>query len=173
MCFSIGSTRSDSDRARWRSPTKTTSEKVGIDTLVPLSNYLGWLDDGPPLRILELGCGDGRFGEALRLAGHTVTGLDDQKLDGVADRLDRFVEADLSHGLPADIGEDFDVVIASDVFEHLVNPAGLLSSLRDVLAPRGVVMASIPNIAHWYPRSAHRHGTLRLRPERYFRTSIT
>ena len=113
---------------------------------------LGWLDDGPPLRILELGCGDGRFGEALRLAGHSVTGVDHQKLDGVADRVDRFVEADLSQGLPADVGEDFDVVIASDVFEHLVDPAELLGSLRDVLAPRGVVMASIPNIAHWYPR---------------------
>ena len=113
---------------------------------------LGWLDDGPTLRILELECGDGRFGEALRLAGHTVTGVDHQKLDGVADRLDRFVEADLSQGLPADIGEDFDVVIASDVFEHLVNPAELLASLRDVLGPRGVVMASIPNISHWYPR---------------------
>ena len=113
---------------------------------------LTWLSEGSPKRVLDLGCSDGRLGELLRLEGHTVVGVDSEKIDGVADRLDEFVEADLNDGLPAEIGAAFDVVVAADVFEHLVNPQALLTQLRDVLAPRGVVMTSIPNIAHWYPR---------------------
>jgi SAM-dependent methyltransferase len=111
-----------------------------------------WLSEGSPRRILDLGCSNGRLGELLRLQGHTVIGVDTEKIDGVADRLDGFVQADLNEGLPAEVGKDFDVVIGADVFEHLAEPGKLLSSLPQVLAPRGVVIASIPNVAHWYPR---------------------
>lgn len=113
---------------------------------------LTWLGEGPPKRILDLGCSDGRLGELLRMEGHTVIGVDSEKLDGVGHRLDGFVEADLNKGLPAEVGGDFDVVVGADVFEHLVDPGALLSQLRGVLTPRGIVMASVPNIAHWYPR---------------------
>ncbi len=111
-----------------------------------------WLNEGQPKRVLDLGCSDGRLGEQMRLSGHTVIGVDSEKLDGVADRLDGFVEADLNQGLPADVGTGFDVVVGADVFEHLVDPQSLLSQLTAVLAPRGVVMVSVPNVAHWYPR---------------------
>lgn len=113
---------------------------------------LSWLGEGRPRRVLDLGCSDGRFGELIRMAGHTVVGVDAEKLDGVADRLDGFVEADLNQGLPAEVGSDYDVVLAADVFEHLAEPTRLLTSLPPLLAPRGVIMVSVPNIAHWYPR---------------------
>ncbi|MDA8148573.1 MAG: bifunctional glycosyltransferase/class I SAM-dependent methyltransferase [Actinomycetota bacterium] len=113
---------------------------------------LDWVGSSPPKRILDLGCSNGRFGELLRLEGHTVIGVDTEKLEGVGDRLDGFVEADLNDGLPAEVGGGFDVVIGADVFEHLADPAALLAQLGTVLAPRGVVVASVPNFAHWYPR---------------------
>jgi SAM-dependent methyltransferase len=113
---------------------------------------LSWLSDSPPKRILDLGCSSGRFGELLRLSGHYVIGVDAVKFDGVGDRLDGFVEADLNQGLPSQVGDGFDVVVGADVFEHLIEPSALLSQLRSVLTPRGVIMASVPNIAHWYPR---------------------
>ena len=113
---------------------------------------ISWISEGPPKRILDLGCSDGRFGELLRLDGHQVVGVDAQKLDGVGERLDGFFETDLNLGIPEEVGENFDIVIAADVFEHLINPEHALRELQSVLAPRGVVMASIPNVAHWYPR---------------------
>lgn len=112
-----------------------------------------------PKKILELGCSQGRFGEMLRLQGHTVVGVDAEKVDGVADRLDGFVEADLNQGLPAEVGDDFDVVVAADVFGHLAKPDQLLSELVGVLAPRGVIIATVPNVAHWYPRFRMATGT--------------
>jgi glycosyltransferase involved in cell wall biosynthesis len=113
---------------------------------------IAWVSDQAPKHILLLGCADGRLSELLRLSGHTVVGVDSVKLDGIGERLDHFLEADLNRGLPPEIGANFDVVIAPDVLEHLVDPGNILRDVREVLAPRGVVLASVPNIAHWYPR---------------------
>ena len=98
---------------------------------------LDWLSEGSPKRILDLGCSDGRLGELFRLEGHTVIGIDSEKLDGVGDRLDGFVEADLNLGLPDDVGRDFDVVVAADVLEHLADPESMLRQLSEVLSRGG------------------------------------
>src|SRR5262249_37788858 len=39
-----------------------------------------------------------------------------------------------------------------DVLEHTANPGEVLSHLGTALGPRGVVLVSVPNFAHWYPR---------------------
>ncbi|HXY28691.1 MAG TPA: bifunctional glycosyltransferase/class I SAM-dependent methyltransferase [Acidimicrobiales bacterium] len=113
---------------------------------------VSWLSDREPQRILDLGCSDGRLGELLRLCGHTVVGVDSVKLDGVADRLDEFIEADLNDGLPEEVGSDFDVVLGADVLEHVYDPAALLAEAKRVVRPGGGIMVSVPNVAHWYPR---------------------
>jgi glycosyltransferase involved in cell wall biosynthesis len=113
---------------------------------------VSWLTGSSPKRILDLGCSDGRLGELLRLAGHTVTGVDVTKHKDVAARLDSFVEADLNKGLP-DLESDFDIVIGADVLEHLLEPEMVLKGLHKVLAPGGLVLVSIPNFGHWYPRA--------------------
>ena len=38
------------------------------------------------------------------------------------ERLTDFYQADLDHGLPAELGDDFDVVLAADVLEHVRSP---------------------------------------------------
>ena len=113
---------------------------------------LTWLDEGGPKKVLDLGCSHGRFGELLRLQGHTVVGVDIEKIDGVADRLDEFVEANLHDGLPAEVGTDFGVVIGADLLEHLPAPEKLLVDVQRVLSPRGTIFVSVPNIGHWYAR---------------------
>jgi 2-polyprenyl-3-methyl-5-hydroxy-6-metoxy-1,4-benzoquinol methylase len=109
----------------------------------------------PTGRVLDLGCGDGTIGARLRDAGWEVTGVDLAESPGVSDRLDRFVRADLDDGLPGELGggPPFDVVLAADVLEHVREPAQLLEQLHRVVAPGGIVLASIPNVAHWYVRA--------------------
>jgi len=46
----------------------------------------------------------------------------------------------------------FDVVIASEVLEHLVNPDVLLDGVKRVLAPGGVLICTTPNMAAWFNR---------------------
>lgn len=113
---------------------------------------LAWLGTYSPGRLLDVGCSDGRFGEAARALGHTVTGVDLHKHDGVVDRLDDFVEGDLNHGLPAVVTGTFQYIVAGDILEHVLDPERLLDELAGRLAPGGVILVSVPNFAHWYPR---------------------
>jgi glycosyltransferase involved in cell wall biosynthesis len=108
--------------------------------------------DGP-LRVLDVGCGPGWVADELRRRGHHVTGVDLVANEGVEDRTDRFFEADVERGLPPEIGSDFDVIIAADVIEHVREPDQLLAELADRMAPGGAILASVPNIGHWYPRT--------------------
>jgi hypothetical protein len=50
-------------------------------------------------------------------------------------------------------------VLAADVLEHVRHPEKLLAGIRDVLVPRGVLIASVPNFGHWYARGRVVSGT--------------
>src|SRR5439155_21816375 len=56
-------------------------------------------------------------------------------------------------GIPDEVGGDYDIVLAADVLEHVRDPLRLLIECRERLDPHGTVIASIPNIGHWYPRA--------------------
>jgi 2-polyprenyl-3-methyl-5-hydroxy-6-metoxy-1,4-benzoquinol methylase len=112
--------------------------------------------DGAPGRVLELGCAAGVFGKALkdRHPGTHVTGIDAGRAAAAlaASRLDRVICARMEdvdfarEGLRA--GE-FDLVVAGDILEHLVDPWGMLGRLRGLLAPGGRLVASIPNVRNF------------------------
>ncbi len=135
---------------------------TGIDTEVyelkasPHSSHgrlLAWTAQRPSgTTVLDVGCSDGQFGALVRAQGHRVDGVDLVKHEGVGERLDSFVEADISSGLPPGT-PSYDVIIAADVLEHVADPATLLKDLRDHLGPGGEILVSVPNFAHWYPRT--------------------
>ena len=106
----------------------------------------------PRCRILDLGCWGGFFAAHARAAGHEVTGLDCLEVPGVRDRTDHFVMASLEEGIPDEVGDGFDVIVAADVIDHLSRPGDVLRDMRRVLRPGGQVLLSVPNFAHWYPR---------------------
>ena len=99
-----------------------------------------------------LGCSDGAFADEARRLRHHVTGVDIAKHDGVMDRVDEFFEADLSAGLPDEVGGGFDVAVLADVLEHVAEPERLLADVVARVRPGGRVLVSVPNFAHWYPR---------------------
>ncbi|HEX6311457.1 MAG TPA: bifunctional glycosyltransferase/class I SAM-dependent methyltransferase [Acidimicrobiia bacterium] len=114
---------------------------------------VAWLAARPRSRILDLGCSDGSLAERLRVYGHEVTAVDREEHAGVRDRVHRFVVGDLDDGIPDAVGDGYDVVLAADVLEHVRRPEQLLADARDRLAPGGSIVASVPNFAHWYPRT--------------------
>jgi 2-polyprenyl-3-methyl-5-hydroxy-6-metoxy-1,4-benzoquinol methylase len=114
---------------------------------------LSWLSNTKPGLVLDVGCSDGSFGELVRAQGHRVVGVDVIKHEGVGDRLDGFVEANLNEGLPVEIDDQFDSIVAGDVLEHTIDPGALLDDLARHLTPGGSLFVSVPNFAHWYPRT--------------------
>jgi SAM-dependent methyltransferase len=116
-----------------------------------------------PARIVDVGCGDGTAtGLAARLnPGHHVFGM-----DWSADVLRRagrhglvLVQAGLDPpGLPVAAGS-VDVVIMSELIEHLVDPDAALDEVRRVLRPGGSLLLSTPNLAAWYNRGLLAVGT--------------
>ena len=113
---------------------------------------LRWMELRAPTRVLDLGCSDGELGARVQALGHVVVGVDIEEHKGVRERLADFYQADLDHGLPAELGDDYDVVLAADVLEHVRRPEHLLDEIRQHLRPGGSVITSIPNFGHWYPR---------------------
>jgi SAM-dependent methyltransferase len=102
----------------------------------------------PGERVLDLGCGAGRFVAALRDAGARPVGVE---LAGAAlERARRNVPgADLrlvapDGSLPLDHGE-IDVAWCSEVLEHVPDTVAFLSELRRVLRRGGRLLVTVPD----------------------------
>ena len=118
------------------------------------ATILRWLEHHPPANLLDLGCSGGLLSERVRAFGHTITGVDVLEIEGIRDRVDCFIQANLDEGLPDAVAEHgpYDVVLCADILEHVRQPEQLLRAIRGLLAPGGVLIASVPNFGHWYAR---------------------
>jgi 2-polyprenyl-3-methyl-5-hydroxy-6-metoxy-1,4-benzoquinol methylase len=110
------------------------------------------LVDATGRRCLDVGCGAGALGAALRERGAThVAGieLDHTAAQRARDRLDVLVEGSvLEADVPFGPGE-FDLIVFADVLEHLPDPDAALARCLPLLAPGGVVVVSVPNMRFW------------------------
>jgi 2-polyprenyl-3-methyl-5-hydroxy-6-metoxy-1,4-benzoquinol methylase len=124
----------------------------------------------PGSRVLEFGCATGYMSQALRdRRGATVVGVElDPEAARLADeRAERVLVGDAEMlDLEAELGtERFDAILFADVLEHLRDPAALLRRVRPFVAEGGVVVASIPNVAHAAVRLALLGGSFRYREQ--------
>jgi 2-polyprenyl-3-methyl-5-hydroxy-6-metoxy-1,4-benzoquinol methylase len=98
--------------------------------------------------ICDLGCGNGHISGRLAALGYQVTGIDASK-SGIqlARRIypqATFIEAIIDRNLNAGIDSNFDLVISSDVIEHLYRPSDLLEAAQSLLKPGGQVLIGTP-----------------------------
>jgi 2-polyprenyl-3-methyl-5-hydroxy-6-metoxy-1,4-benzoquinol methylase len=110
---------------------------------------LAFLLDRVPVggRVLDVGCGEGRFTSALARAGHEAVGIDvaQEPLRRARER-----EQGLDLRLVPAAGpwplEDvsFDAVWAGEVIEHVADTSGWLSEVRRVLRSGGALVLSTP-----------------------------
>lgn len=124
--------------------------KIGPNT--SHAKLLAWAASTETLNILDLGCSDGTLSEHLLAQGHKVTAIDIEEHPNIAARCSSFRRANLDHGIPTEITDRFELILAADVVEHVRNPQQLLEDARKHLAPGGRLLVSIPNFGHWYPR---------------------
>jgi SAM-dependent methyltransferase len=118
-----------------------------------------WLRNVRHLRVLDVGCGVGRWSRRLARRGAHVTGIDLSPTmiseakrraasEGVAGRC-RFETQDLS---ALDAGDTFDLIVGVTVLQHILDRNALREAVRrmkDHLAPGGrmVLLEAAPNRA--------------------------
>jgi SAM-dependent methyltransferase len=127
------------DRHWWYRGRRTVLDRV-IDGLELGAGGVG----GPPLKILDAGCGSGRNMIELAQLGQ-VTGVE---LSGpsVAKARERgcgeVIEGSVLEMPFADAS--FDLAVSLDVIEHLEDDLGALRELRRAVAPGGALLLTVP-----------------------------
>lgn len=134
------------------------SSYAALPTTVKPANY--FLQARPEMmafvpvaeRLLDLGCGAGVFGAALRQC-HRVQEVWGVERDATAAAfarrvLDQVLEADILEAFAQLPRASFQVVVANDVLEHLVDPYQVVRSLPTLLTDGGVVVCSLPNVRY-------------------------
>lgn len=103
-------------------------------------------------RVLEFGCAAGHVTKVLVEQNCTVTGVEHDAT--AASGASRYAERVVVGDIEADEiwgeldGHTFDVLMFGDVLEHMRDPLAVLRRAVPLLAAGGVVVTSIPNVAH-------------------------
>jgi predicted TPR repeat methyltransferase len=100
-------------------------------------------------RVLDVGCGSGGVGRAIRPRATWLVGieLDDDAAARARGVYDEVLVGDVAARLPQLDGA-FDTILAYDVLEHLAAPEIVLRGLRSIAAPSALLHVSVPNARH-------------------------
>jgi SAM-dependent methyltransferase len=104
-------------------------------------------------RVLEIGCGDGttmRWLRGIRQIDH-ASGIElvPEIAREASSAFDEITVGNIESMALNFAANSFDLIIALDVLEHMVDPWRIVRLCGDLLKPGGVMIASLPNIAHY------------------------
>jgi len=99
----------------------------------------------PPANLLEIGCARGVFLDLARKHNYQISGLE---INNYAARyakkyfnlkvIQKPIESLISN-------KKYDIIVALDLIEHLLDPKNFIKKLNSLLNPRGIVLIGTPN----------------------------
>jgi 2-polyprenyl-3-methyl-5-hydroxy-6-metoxy-1,4-benzoquinol methylase len=121
-------------------------------------------------RLLDVGCGNGRFLSLARKLEWECHGVEpDAAAAQVAREQGISLLGSRVEELPADLAGTFDVITLNQVIEHVYDPVDVLRHCHDLLRPGGYIWLETPNTdsmgyeiygAHWRGLESPRHLVL-------------
>ncbi|MBT3423957.1 MAG: methyltransferase domain-containing protein [Bacteroidetes bacterium] len=100
------------------------------------------------VKILDIGCGNGNISFQMAKTGATVIGID-QSEDAIERAQSNFNHENLTF-VQSKVEEyqshyKFDIIICSEILEHLVDPEIILIKLTEALKEDGMLIVTVPN----------------------------
>ncbi|MCL5991148.1 MAG: class I SAM-dependent methyltransferase [Bacteroidetes bacterium] len=102
-------------------------------------------------RVLEVGCGAGKFGYSLKLRSKSeVWGIEinEEQAEKSKGLLDKVICGGIESRMKELDDGYFDCIVFNDVLEHIAYPNEMLIELKAKLIEKGFIVASIPNVRH-------------------------
>jgi len=117
------------------------AERAGAVTCNFLSNHMSVAGK----RVLDVGCGSGALLKCLQNKGASVKGIDlgEEYLVYAIERYGIDLTNTDLFNLPNN--HEFDLIIYSDVLEHIKNPISHLEKIKGLLSPRGTLYIKVPS----------------------------
>lgn len=107
-------------------------------------------------RVLDLGCGNGAMSARLATEGFDLVGCD-RDADGIEIARAAYPGVEFHcvgfDRVPGVVGGEFEAVLASEVIEHLYDPAELLRCARRMLTPGGTLVVTTPHYG-WFKQAS-------------------
>ena len=105
-------------------------------------------------RVLDLGFGCAAIASALRQDGAILDGIDrDPKAIAESGALfQRTFQNDLNRLNDIPLDGKYDIILAADILQFLVDPADFLSRLKKYLVKGGILAVALPNVVNVQPR---------------------
>jgi 2-polyprenyl-3-methyl-5-hydroxy-6-metoxy-1,4-benzoquinol methylase len=116
-------------------------------------------------RLLDVGCGEGFVLAHFERLGWDVAGID-FSIAGVSSMnpslVERVDQGDIFTTLQSKLsgGATYDVVWLGHVLEHVLDPIGMLQSLRQLVSDDGVLVVTVPNDGSEYQEGLLRDGLI-------------
>jgi len=104
--------------------------------------------NGPPPRMLEVGCGLGNFLLEAQKSGFDVHGVD-VSASAVQTANEALGEDRVRTGHLQDMdfsGHPFDLVVLADVLEHVRDPWNFMRHVHSLLKPGGLIFVAVPSL---------------------------
>jgi SAM-dependent methyltransferase len=130
-------------------------EVIGLNIAQRIAHAASFCAYNGPGRFLDVGCGEGFVLAAMASKSWQVEGID-HSISGVEALNPRMLphvqQGDLFRLLEDRInrGVAYDLVWLGNVLEHVLDPVGLLNSLRGLVAEGGLLVCTVPNDGNAY-----------------------
>ncbi|MDR3534920.1 MAG: methyltransferase domain-containing protein [Acetobacteraceae bacterium] len=102
-------------------------------------------------KVLEIGCGAGQVMARIKQTRKIVRSVGIDLMPAAIEQAKLiFDEATAANVETSDLpNEQFDLIIALDVLEHLSDPWRMIQRLHALLVPGGTIVVSLPHVGHW------------------------
>jgi 2-polyprenyl-3-methyl-5-hydroxy-6-metoxy-1,4-benzoquinol methylase len=106
------------------------------------------------ISILDIGCSKGELRDLIKANSVRYVGVEPFREDFQSAQTKGLEVINCSaEDAMTQIKERFEFIVFADVLEHLQDPAAVLESCHGLLKPKGKIIISIPNIAHFSTRA--------------------